>query len=81
MAVRELPDADLSQRVERMAHRWGLTARQREVLAGLARGHSNRALSQSLGCAEKTVEVHVSAVLEKSGVSSRTALLARFWGP
>jgi DNA-binding CsgD family transcriptional regulator len=79
VAVQEGPGAEAHARVDRMAQRWGLTARQREVLAGLARGHSNRALAQALGCAEKTVEVHVSAVLEKSGVGSRTALLAHLW--
>jgi DNA-binding CsgD family transcriptional regulator len=72
-------EGQVPARVDQMAQRWGLTARQREVLAGLARGHSNRALAQVLGCAEKTVEVHVSAVLEKSGADSRAALLARLW--
>jgi DNA-binding CsgD family transcriptional regulator len=79
VAVQEGAGAEAMARVDRMAQRWGLTARQREVLAGLARGHSNRALAQVLGCAEKTVEVHVSAVLEKSGVGSRAALLAQLW--
>ncbi|MBF5046242.1 hypothetical protein FGE12_27750 [Aggregicoccus sp. 17bor-14] len=81
MAVREAAEAQVPARVDQMAQRWKLTARQREVLAGLARGHTNRALAQALGCAEKTVEVHVSAVLEKSGVPSRAALLARLWSP
>ncbi|HET9452400.1 MAG TPA: helix-turn-helix transcriptional regulator [Aggregicoccus sp.] len=79
VAVQEGNGAEALARVDRMAQRWGLTARQREVLAGLARGHSNRALAQALGCAEKTVEVHVSAVLDKSGAGSRAALLAHLW--
>ncbi len=79
VAVQDGAGAETLARVDRMAQRWGLTARQREVLAGLARGHSNRALAQALGCAEKTVEVHVSAVLEKSGAGSRAALLAHLW--
>jgi len=32
------------------------------------------------GCAEKTVELHVTTVLRKAGVPSRAALLARIFG-
>jgi DNA-binding CsgD family transcriptional regulator len=51
----------------------GLTAREREVLALLAEGLSDREISQRLFISEKTVHHHVSAVLAKIGVSSRTA--------
>jgi len=55
-----------------------LTAREREVLAQLADGRSNREIAKLLSLSEKTVKTHVSAILAKLGVADRTqaALLA-----
>jgi DNA-binding NarL/FixJ family response regulator len=67
----------------RSAHlAWGgldaLTSREREVLAELAKGRSNREIARALHVSEKTVKAHVSSVLAKLGVQDRTqaALLA-----
>ncbi len=56
-----------------------LTARERDVLTLLVDGHSNRQLARQLYISEKTVSVHVSNILAKLGVRSRTeaAALAR----
>jgi DNA-binding CsgD family transcriptional regulator/tetratricopeptide (TPR) repeat protein len=51
----------------------GLTAREQEVLALLSEGLPDREISQRLFISERTVHHHVSAVLAKIGVSSRTA--------
>jgi DNA-binding NarL/FixJ family response regulator len=49
-----------------------LTPREREVLAQIAEGRSNREIARLLHMSEKTVKTHVSAVLAKLGVADRT---------
>jgi DNA-binding NarL/FixJ family response regulator len=49
-----------------------LTSREREVLAEIAKGRSNREIARALGVSEKTVKAHVSSVLAKLGVQDRT---------
>src|SRR6516225_1981772 len=51
----------------------GLTAREQEVLALLSEGLPDREISRRLFISERTVHHHVSSVLSKFGVSSRTA--------
>lgn len=49
-----------------------LTPRQGQVLALIMRGKSNKEICQTLELAERTVKVHVTAVLTALKVSSRT---------
>ncbi len=49
-----------------------LTEREFEVLQQLARGATNKAIAQVLGVGEATVKSHVSSVLAKLGLKSRT---------
>ena len=56
----------------------GLTPRERDVLALLARGESNKRIAAALNLSIGTVKGYVSAIFEKLGVEDRTqaALLA-----
>ena len=49
-----------------------LTERETEVLCLLAQGQSNKQIAHSLNISEKTVKVHVSNILSKLAVQSRT---------
>jgi DNA-binding NarL/FixJ family response regulator len=55
---------------------FGLTARERQVLALLAEGATNRQIGTALYMAEKTASVHVSRILGKLGVRTRTQAAA-----
>lgn len=54
-----------------------LTPRERDVLGGVARGLSNRAIADELGITERTARTHVSNILAKLGLSSRTQAALR----
>ena len=54
----------------------GLTAREVEVLRLVAAGMSNRAIAADLVLSEKTVARHVSNILAKLGLPSRSAATA-----
>ncbi|HWF34566.1 MAG TPA: AAA family ATPase [Solirubrobacteraceae bacterium] len=55
---------------------FGLTPRERQVLALLAQGATNRQIGAELFMAEKTASVHVSRILGKLGVQTRTQAAA-----
>ncbi len=48
-----------------------LTPREKEILACLARGESNKVIARSLSVAESTVKIHVQNVLKKLNLTSR----------
>ena len=54
-----------------------LTAREREVLEGIAQGQSNAAIAAGLGLAPKTVGNHVSTIFAKLRVASRAEAIVR----
>ncbi|TDE84847.1 response regulator transcription factor [Deinococcus sp. S9] len=54
-----------------------LTPRERDVLALLAAGLSNKRAARELGVSESTVKFHVQAVYSKLGVQSRAAAVTR----
>jgi DNA-binding CsgD family transcriptional regulator len=79
LVVQRRGTADPAPRVAAAMAHWGVTARQGQVLALLALGQANKAIAVALGCASSTVEIHVSALLAKSGCQSRSELVSRFW--
>ena len=48
-----------------------LTPREREILACLARGESNKLIARVLDLAESTVKIHVQNILKKLGLTIR----------
>lgn len=53
-----------------------LTEREREVLALVARGYTNKQIAESLCVSEKTARNHVSHILEKLGLARRSEAAA-----
>lgn len=66
-------------RLADLAAEWRLSPRQEQVLWLLAQGESNRRIAQILNCAEGTAELHVHAVLKKSGLFGRAAVASYFF--
>ena len=54
-----------------------LSAREIEILRGLATGASNRALAKELFISEATVKTHLVHIYDKLGVDNRTAAVNR----
>ncbi|MES0834217.1 helix-turn-helix transcriptional regulator [Nocardiopsis tropica] len=55
----------------------GLTPREAEVLAEVAKGRTNREIGEALFISAKTVSVHVTNMMAKLGVSNRNAAAVR----
>lgn len=51
-----------------------LTRREREIVAGVAAGESNREVARRLALSEDTVKHHLTSVFDKLGVSNRAEL-------
>lgn len=67
------PDADdLDESVEVESRLARLTRQQMRVLMMLGEGLLNKQIAYKLGVSEATVKAHVSAILQKLGVDSRT---------
>ena len=66
---------ELAARCEAAAGRFGLTAREADVMALLAHGHSAARIQEELGISYNTVKYHVRNVYAKMGVHSQQDLI------
>ena len=66
----------LMERLETQVAGSELTEREREVLALVARGYTNKQIAEALFVTEKTARNHVSHILEKLGLSRRSEAAA-----
>jgi DNA-binding CsgD family transcriptional regulator len=80
LAIFKVGQSDAASLAARAARSWRLTPRERQVLELVTRGLSNKDIGTALKCSAKTVEVHVTSLLRKSGREKRTALAAAVWG-
>ncbi|PQA86426.1 helix-turn-helix transcriptional regulator [Hyphococcus luteus] len=58
-------------------HPLGLTRREQEILALIAKGVTNREISETLSRSQRTVEHHVSSILTKLNVENRMEAMLR----
>ncbi len=65
---------------DNLAAQFGLTPREREVLAWIGEGKSNPEIGRILGISFRTVEKHVERLLAKMNVESRQAAMLMFLG-
>ena len=74
--VRHLRERAASDGRKKLSPADRLTPREREVVAGVAAGESNREIAQRLTLAEATVKHHITNIFDKLGVSNRAELAA-----
>ena len=67
---------DLSARLAERANAPDLTLREREVLALVMKGLTNKDIARVLGFTPRTAKAHVTNLIEKLGVSDRTEAAA-----
>ena len=72
------PDGDATASEAELSPRQVLTRRQRDVLALISEGKSNKLIADALGMSESTVKAHVKQIIRRLHVVNRTqaALLA-----
>ena len=58
---------------QRLCHRLGLTARQQQLIALLARGFTNKEIAESMRLSEFTVKNHVHRIMRRLNAESRYA--------
>ena len=80
LVIDRRPSGPSTVRLEVVRRRWRLTERQTEILALVARGEANKSIAALLRCSVRAVEFHVTMLLRKAGVESRSGLVAAYFG-
>ena len=79
LAVHRVQSQAGTDRLAIAVHRWKLTNQEARVFEHLVSGDSNRRIALKIGCAERTVELHVTRILQRMDVENRNAAIAKFW--
>lgn len=61
------------------SQRFGLTARESEIVGLVVHGKDNQNIASQLGISLSTVKVHMSNILKKTGCANRKELVQQFW--
>lgn len=70
---------DLELRLPSAIEHAGLSEAESKVFRHLVAGDANKDVAAKLDCSVRTVEVHVTSILAKQKVDSRSRLIAWFW--
>jgi DNA-binding CsgD family transcriptional regulator len=57
-----------------------LTPRQREIVALVVNGATNKTIAELLGISERTVEVHLTTIYQRAGIENRASLVSLLLG-
>ena len=52
---------------------FGMTPRERQIVAAVLSGYTNRGIAQKLSISDQTVKNHITSILKKLSVNDRTA--------
>jgi DNA-binding NarL/FixJ family response regulator len=77
-AAQQRAATDRNDQLQRDRQRYGLTARERDIVELICAGHSNAAIGRRLLITEKTVKNHLNHIFAKLGVANRTEAAMRW---
>jgi DNA-binding CsgD family transcriptional regulator/MFS family permease len=75
-AVSNEPEVD--DKLVRIVQKYGLTPREKDVLAMLIKGNSNNEITQVMFISENTVKFHIKNLLKKTNCSNRADLISLY---
>jgi DNA-binding CsgD family transcriptional regulator len=79
LVVRRGMADEMRRRLALARSRWELSPRQSEVLHCLVTGLTNAEIAEKLGCTSRTVETHLTSLLDRADAPNRLAVVASFW--